>query len=254
MQTRPSSPTDIGSPALSVIIPAYNEEQSIGLVLSQIREVMRGSGLAYELIVVDDGSEDRTRAIAKEVRDVSVLSHRKNRGYGAALKTGIQHAASELVCITDADGTYPISCIPRLVEHLVGGEWDMVVGARSPEAESLSVRRRIARWVLRRAATFVAGEVVVDPNSGLRVFRKDVVLRFFSILAERFSFTTTITLTILANGYVAANLPIEYHPRLGRSKFPLTRDAFNIAALLLPMSIYFAPLKVSLPLSAYCFC
>lgn len=238
--------------AVSVIVPAYNEEDGIGPVLDQLHAVLAGSGYTYEVLVVDDGSQDGTVTVVQrhaDVRSVALLQHHANRGYGASLKTGIRHARYGTLCITDADGTYPNDRIPELLATLMHTYSDMVVGARTGEDVHIPLVRRPAKWTIGRMANIVAGESIPDLNSGLRVFRRDAAMEFFDLLPDGFSFTTTITLGMLTNGYLVEYLPIDYHARVGRSKIRPIRDTLNFVQLILRIALYFAPLKLFLPLS-----
>ncbi len=238
-------------PGISIIIPAYNEEYAIGDVLTQLKTVMDAATFDYEVIVVDDGSQDATVAAVSQQTWVTLFQHKGNRGYGAALKTGIRHATYPLICITDADGTYPNQCIPQLIQHLVDSNCDMVVGARTGENVSIPLIRRPPKWVIRHLASFVAGEFISDLNSGLRIFDRNTSLRMFSILPDGFSFTSTITLTMLTNGYLVDYVPINYYTRIGRSKIRPIQDTLNFIQLVLRIALYFAPLKIFLPLSIF---
>lgn len=237
--------------ALTVIIPAYNEEHGIHQVLSQLHHELADSEWLYEIIVVDDGSQDRTAELAQQHKAVTVLRHQANRGYGAALKTGIRHANYNIICIIDADGTYPHESISELVEQLRQSRYDMVVGARIGEKVAIPLVRRPAKWVINRLGNFVTGVTIPDLNSGLRVFRKETVLRFFRILPDGFSFTTTITLAMFTNGYLVKYVPINYHVRLGHSKIRPIQDTINFVQLVLRIALYFAPMKFFLPLSGF---
>lgn len=238
---------------VSIIIPAYNEEHGIGPVIEQLLIIMRNSGLENEIIVVDDGSTDNTSAEVAKIPDVRVIRHQVNKGYGAALKTGIKYARFENICITDADGTYPNDRIPGLIGQLVANNKDMVVGARTGKNVAIPLIRKPAKWVINCLANFVVGEPIPDLNSGLRVFRKDVAYRFFNILSDGYSFTTTITLSMLSNGYAVEYVPIDYHARVGKSKIKPIRDTLKFTQLVLRIALYFAPLKLFLPLSAFIF-
>lgn len=235
--------------SVSIVIPAHNEEQGLGLVLTQLQRLLDNQDFSCEIIVVDDGSQDETGAVANQFPGVVVLRHNRNRGYGAALKTAIRHAQHPLVCITDADGTYPNECIPILVEQMVKGGYDMVVGTRTGLHVAIPFSRRPAKWAIGQLANLVAGEFIPDINSGLRVFKRAVALRFFNMLPDGFSFTTTITLAMLTNGYLVGYLPIDYHARVGQSKIRPVRDTLNFVQLILRIALYFAPLKIFLPLS-----
>jgi glycosyltransferase involved in cell wall biosynthesis len=237
---------------VSIIVPAYNEEHGLGGVLVQLSAIqaqLGASGQQVEIIVVDDGSTDRTADAVRQHERVTLIVHRANKGYGGALKTGIRHAKGEWICITDADGTYPNERIPDLVARAVENGCDMVVGARTGEQVAIPLGRRPAKWVIGQLANFVAGEPIPDLNSGLRVFRREAGLRFFGILPDGFSFTTTITLGMLTNGYVVNYVLINYRARVGRSKIRPIQDTLNFLQLVVRIALYFEPLKVFVPLS-----
>lgn len=240
-------------PPVSVVIPAYNEEGAIGQVLHQLRQTLDASGLMYEVLVVDDGSADQTGQIVAQIAGVTLLHHRVNKGYGAALKTGIRHAQYGLICITDADGTYPNERIADLVARLDEGGYDMVVGARTGDNVAIPLVRRPAKWALGQVANYVAGERIPDLNSGLRIFRREVALRMFNMLPDQFSFTTTITLGMMTNLYLVDFLPIDYFARVGKSKIRPVRDTLNFLQLVLRIALYFAPLKFFVPMSLLLF-
>jgi glycosyltransferase involved in cell wall biosynthesis len=242
--------------SVSIVVPAYNEEHGLGTVLAQLSAIqaqMNAAGRQVEIIVVDDGSADQTSEVARGHEDITLIRHRVNRGYGAALKTGIRHAKGDWICITDADGTYPSERIPELVERAITGDFDMVVGARTGESVAIPLRRRPAKLVIAHLADFVAGEPIPDLNSGLRIFNRAAALRFFGILPDGFSFTTTITLGMLTNGYLIDYVPINYHVRVGRSKIRPIQDTLNFVQLVVRIALYFKPLKVFVPFSAALF-
>lgn len=237
------------SQGLSVVIPAYNEETAIASVVTETRELLARAGLRPEILVVDDGSEDGTSAAAFAA-GARVIRHRNNRGYGAALKTGIVAASHDVIAIIDADGTYPAQALPAMLDKLRNA--DMVVGARVGDRVHIPLIRRPAKWVLGRLANYVASAKIPDLNSGLRVFRRDVVLQYFPILPDQFSWTTTITLALLSDKYAVDYVPIDYRPRRGRSKI-VPWDAMSFAVLILRTAMLFRPLRVFLPVVAVCF-
>jgi glycosyltransferase involved in cell wall biosynthesis len=243
------------SQSLSIIIPAYQEENGIGPVLESLKAQMDETGIQYEIVVIDDGSDDGTydAASAHAGENVRILQHKVNRGYGAALKTGIRHAHHNLICITDADGTYPNERIPDLLAHMIENELDMVVGARTGQNVAIPLIRRPAKWAIRTLASIVASESIPDINSGMRIFKRRAALQFFSLLPDGFSFTTTITLGMLTNNYLVGYVPIDYFQRVGQSKIKPIRDTMNFVQLILRIALYFAPLKIFVPLSALLF-
>jgi glycosyltransferase involved in cell wall biosynthesis len=234
---------------VSVVIPAFDEEGAIEESVRSVLSVMEDSRIEFELIVVDDGSSDRTAELS-EAAGAQVLRLPENRGYGAALKAGIARAKHEIIVITDADGTYPAESIPVLLADL--GEYDMVVGARIGENVAIPLVRRPAKWFLRRLASYLAGRAIPDLNSGLRVMRKSLVKRFEHLLPSGFSFTTTITLASLCSGALVRYSPIDYHERIGESKIRPSH-AFEFLLLILRTIVYFNPLKVFLPMGGVFF-
>lgn len=238
---------------LTVVIPAFNEERGIGPVLDGLSQELRYAvrDLPHEIIVVDDGSSDETAEVVRKSPSVRLIQHVENRGYGAALKTGIRHAQYDLVCITDADGTYPHEAIPGMVQRILRQEHDMVVAAREGARVATPWIRLPAKWAIGRLANLVVGQRIPDLNSGLRVFHRSTALQFFSLLPEGFSFTTTITLAMFTNGYLVDYVPIDYYARVGRSKIRPVRDTLNFIQLILSIALYFSPLKIFLPFSAF---
>jgi glycosyltransferase involved in cell wall biosynthesis len=235
---------------VTVVIPAYNEERGLGPVLEQLRAVLAAGDVPWEILVVDDGSTDGTAAAARGHDGVRVVAHRANRGYGAAVKTGIRRARHDVICITDADGTYPAEWIPKLAARVLGGEADMAVGARTGKNVAIPLVRRPAKWVIGKLANMAAGEPIPDINSGLRAFRRSTALRFFNLLPDGFSLTTTLTLAMATNGYAIEYEPIDYRARVGRSKIRPIRDTLAFFQLILRTALYFAPLRVFLPLAS----
>lgn len=238
-------------PTFSIILPAYNEEQGITATLDHLQENLRASNCQYEIIVVNDGSTDRTGEILSDRTDIRAIEHLHNRGYGAALKTGIRHAKYSLIVITDADGTYPNELIPHLAT--LATQADMVVGARIGENVKYSTLRKIPKWFLVRFAEWISQQRIPDLNSGMRVFQKNTVEKFLNILPDTFSFTTTITLAMLTNYYVVKYVPIDYYPRVGRSKIKPIRDTLRFVQLILRTGVYFAPLRVFMPIASIFF-
>jgi len=234
---------------ISIVIPAYNEENAISESIQTINSVMRETSMQYEIIVVDDGSSDKTAERAKK-EDARVIQLEENMGYGAALKTGIRRSSYETIVIIDADGTYPADMIPALVDAL--GDYDMVVGARTGDHVQAPKVRAPAKWVLKKLASYLAGRPIPDLNSGLRVIRKSLVKRFVHLLPQGFSFTTTITLASLCSGSLVKYVPINYYARVGTSKIRPSH-AFEFLLLIIRTIVYFNPLKVFLPIGAIFF-
>lgn len=239
----------------SVVVPAFNEENAAADTLDTIRAAI-GNDAKYEVIVVNDGSTDTTATALAEYVDrnpdgILIVNHQKNRGYGAALKTGIRNASSDLIVITDADGTYPSERIPELVEAMADTRAAMVVGARVGEEVHYSKIRRIPKVFLKAYIDWIARTDVPDFNSGLRVFRRDVAEKFLGILPDGFSFTTTITLACITNNYPVHFTPISYARRVGKSKIQPIRDTLRFTQLIVRTGMYFAPVRILGPVTVF---
>lgn len=226
--------------SLSIIVPALNEEQSIVNVISKIKKTLDNCSRPYEIIVVDDGSKDKTFELAA-CQNVKVIQHSHNRGYGASLRSGIKEAKFDWVLITDGDGTYPVEEIPTLLKFTP--EYDMVIGARTGEKVHIPFFRRPAKWFLTLLAGFLAGRKIPDLNSGLRVFRKDLCLEFSHLYPQGFSFTSTLTMAFLTHDYTVKYIPINYHKREGKSSIT-PYDFVNFNKLLVRLTLFFNPIKL----------
>lgn len=232
---------------VSIIVPVYNEEGAIASTLAAIDSTMRATGRMFDVIVVDDGSSDGTANVLAQT-GARVVRHRANRGYGAALKTGIRATSHPLIAILDADGTYPIARLPELLAQ--ADDADMVVGARTGGSVHVPALRRPVKWLLTRVANLLSGHRIPDLNSGMRVFRREVALRFFELYPDGFSFTSTITLASHINGYRVEYIPIDYYRRTGASSIRPVRDTLNFFLLIVRLVVTFRPLNVFLPTAA----
>ena len=233
---------------MTFVIPVFNEEGGVAGVLDRLLAI--DLGVPVEVLVVDDGSTDTTMvALAKAEagnQRLRVVKHRFNLGYGAALKTGISRATHDVIVICDADGTYPEDRIVDLIACIDDGA-EMAIGARTGPNVYIPLVRRPAKAILRWLASFLAGAPIPDLNSGLRVFRREAALERFHLISDGFSFTTTITLALLARSRPVLFLPVDYMRRTGSSKIRPVADTFNFLVLILRVSVYFEPLKVFLP-------
>lgn len=229
--------------SVTILIPAYNEEGALAETVSTVI-ALRDKVPGLEIIVINDGSKDRTGEVARTL-PVTLIEHDQNRGYGAALKNGLLRATTDYILIADADGTYPLEEIPRLLADMP--THDMVVGARTGAVVHVPLLRRPGKWIITTLAKYLSQRDIPDLNSGLRVFRRDVALRFLSLYPDGFSFTTTITLAMLTNHYRVKFLPINYHKRIGKSSIHPVRDFTNFTILIIRICAYFKPLNVFVP-------
>ena len=224
---------------ISIVCPAYNESGTVGKIVNNIQTVMASTNLEYELIVVDDGAEEATLAGA------IVVSHPRNAGYGAALKTGILNAQYEWITIIDSDGTYPVEMLPELLSYIP--RFDMVVGARTGKFYWQSTTKAVARWFFLWLSQFVTGKHIPDINSGFRVFRKQIAQQHLSRIGNGFSFTTTLTLAMFLEGHFIKYIPIVYYPRQSApSKVRHLRDTLRTLQVLVQAILYYNPIKLYL--------
>jgi len=237
---------------ISIVVPVFNEVSCVTNVINNLLNVLETIAIPNELIIVDDGSTDGTEDCLEEISNrITMITHSQNRGYGAALKTGIRHASYPIIAITDADETYPNEELPNLLNWLK--KYDMVVGSRTGEQAQISLVKYSAKWLLTKLANYLLEDKIDDINSGFRIFRKKTADKFMHILPNRFSFTTTITLAMISDGYRIKYVPINYFKRSGKSKIkPI--DAMGFLILIIRMITYFNPLRFFLPLALFLFC
>ena len=229
---------------ISVVIPCYNEEKSIGSTIDEIIKVMEDNNIykGSEIIVVNDGSSDNTKKIL-EKKEVKVLNNPCNMGYGYSLKKGINEAKNETIVITDADSTYPFESVIDMLKEKEKG-FDLVVGRRCGKYYKESFHKSILRKILKKFVEFVSGKKVKDVNSGLRVFNKSTVVKYFPRLCNTFSFTTSQTLAYLMNNHFVTYVDIDYKKREGKSKVKMFRDTLISVKYILESCVYYNPLKI----------
>lgn len=226
-----------------MVVPALDEEDGIGPTLTALHSALAGLALPWEVVVVDDGSRDRTAERARAA-GARVLSHPQPGGYGHALRTGIRGARYDGIVLTDADGTYPVETIPGLIARLA--DFDLVIGARTgPEYMRRALLSPVRSSFL-MLARFVTGTWLPDPNSGLRAFRRTDILPILDRLPRGFSFTTTQTLIFTLEGRFLHYERIPYRARIGRSKVRVFRDALRVGQGLVEIMVLYNPLKVFL--------
>ncbi|TFG91008.1 MAG: glycosyltransferase family 2 protein [Syntrophobacterales bacterium] len=236
-------------PDISIVIPAYREEKVISSVVSDIRRVMDMTGRTYEILVIDDGSDDETAAEAQKA-GARILSHPYNIGNGAAVKTGIRNARGELLVTFDGDGQHSPEDIPRLLEKM--DAYDMAVGARTKNSES-SFHRTMANRLYNCFATYMCKRRIEDLTSGFRAIKTEIARRFVSLLPNSFSYPTTITMAVVRSGYSLVYVPVMTTRRVGKSKIKLMKDGSRFFLIIVKIATLFSPMRVFLPVSAIMF-
>ncbi|MDD5108762.1 MAG: glycosyltransferase family 2 protein [Candidatus Omnitrophica bacterium] len=229
---------------ISVIVPVYNEEKAIIKTLNELQVVLEDEFKDYEIIVVNDGSTDTTSDRIREcgIKDLVLINHIENLGYGKSLLDGILIARNNCIGIIDGDNSYNPKDIKKLYSYF--GQYDMVVGARQGKEYSRGVLKRPARLFFKMLAEYASGRKIPDVNSGLRLFKKEIVLDFQGSLCTGFSFTTTLTLIFLLNHYFVKYVSIEYVKRAGKSKVNHIRDTLFVGQIIVEAILYYDPLKL----------
>ena len=232
---------------LSVVIPAYNEEHGIAEIASRVLSVgpaLKKVGVdRLELLVVDDGSRDRTAEVAHKMAGVTLIRHPKNRGYGAALKTGFSKASGELIGFLDADGTYPPEYFPQLCQVALDGA-DLVIGSRMAGEESkMPVTRRVGNFFFANLLSVLSHQKVTDSASGMRVFKREILRQVYP-LPDGLNLTPVMSTRALHEGVNIKEVPIPYSERVGRSKLSVIRDGSIFMQSMLWTVLSYNPVRI----------
>lgn len=236
-----------GGPSVSIILPAKNEAENLQSLLPRLKAMAAGLKRVVEIIVVDDGSTDETRAVCA-AHGVRVIWHPYSSGNGAAIKSGARAARGDVLAFMDADGQHDPELIPRLLEKLDEG-YDMVVGARTAQAHA-GAHRLAANTFYNWFASWMIGRPVPDLTSGLRVARAERFRRFLYLLPNGFSYPTTSTMSFFRCGYPVAYVPVAVARRIGRSHIRLVRDGLRFLLIIFKIGTLYSPLKLFVPISA----
>ena len=233
---------------LSIVIPAYNEERGIAQIIERtlsIRPRLREVGVDdMELLVVDDGSRDRTAEIAACYPEVRLIRHTVNRGYGAALKTGFNHARGNLLGFLDADGTYPPEYFPELCQVALQEEADLVIGSRMSGAESeMPLVRRVGNILFAGLVSILGNHRVRDSASGMRVIRREVLSRLYP-LPDGLNFTPVMSTRAIHEQVRMREVAIPYKERVGRSKLNALRDGVRFLRTIIWTALNYNPVRV----------
>jgi len=235
---------------ISIIIPVYNEEEAISTVIDDVNKAMNKTEYSYEILIVDDASTDRTVEIAKS-KNTRVIERTINKGAGASRKTGIANARGEIIVMLDGDGTYNAADIPQMLSYFP--KYDQVNGARTSEKGTLKYLRVPAKWFIRQLACYLSSTKIPDLNTGLKAFKKDIMLKYLWVIPNGFSCVTSMTLAFLTNGHSVKYIPTKYFKRIGKSKFHPIKDTLMYLQTVIRIITYFDPLKIFVPFSFFLF-
>lgn len=227
---------------LTILIPALNEATTVQKVIAEIK--LLNTPFLSEIILIDDGSTDETARLAEEA-GARVVRHSRNKGYGASLKTGIRLSQTEYVLTMDADNQHHAADILTVWNYRNGS--DMVVGQRRELLHS-PLWRMPGKWLLGIMANYIAREAIPDLNSGFRLIRRDVALRYLHLCPSGFSLSTTLTVTLHSRRYDVSYIPIQVNKRVGKSTVSIS-TGFETIILILRVATMFQPLRIFIPLS-----
>lgn len=230
----------------SIVLPAKNEAGAIGQTVEKIKQL----NIAYEIVVVNDGSTDNTKEVAEKT-GAKVISHPYSKGNGAAIKTGARAATGDVIVFMDADGQHDPNDIPYMLEKIEQG-YDLVVGARQKGSQA-SVGRGVANKLYNNLATYMTEHPVEDLTSGFRAVRADKFKEFLYLLPNGFSYPTTSTMAFFRAGYSVTYVPIHVAKRIGKSHINPVKDSIRFFLIIFKIATLFSPLKMFLPIAVLLF-
>lgn len=223
----------------SIVIPAFNEQTGIKETLIELKKYTRNA----EIIVIDDGSTDYTANVVGEIKNIRLIKHKKNRGYGSAIQTGILKSTRDYIVWYDADRQHRPEDLIAVCEKIVYEDLDYCIGVRSKDSH-VDKSRILGKIILKFIACRVANQEVKDFNSGLRGFKKSVIIRYLSLLPNRFGASTVTTLLMLERGYSGEEVEISVRERVGTSSVKQFRDGMRTIGLMLQIVLLFRPMEV----------
>lgn len=241
-------------PAVTVVLPVYQEEKNIEICITTIVATLEPENISFEIVAVDDGSRDNTLQLLLALQErfagyLRIARHVSNKGYGAALRTGIRLAKGEIVVCMDADGQHSPGDIPKLLACIP--PYDMVVGCRT-ESYQGAWYRNLANRFYNRFASWLTQTEISDLTSGFRAMRLAAVSHFLHLYPAGFSASTTATMAFLKAGYNVLFTPIHVLPRTnGKSKISLFKDGSNFLMIILRIIMLYDPLRIFLPVAAF---
>ncbi len=226
---------------LAIIIPCYNEEEGIEKTIKELQKKTD-----FKIIVIDDGSTDKTGEILSKIKNIHVIKHSTNKGYGASLKSGVKESKTEFIAFYDADGQHRPEDLLAMANNI--GNYDMLIGERGKDSHQDWIRKP-GKWVLGKVANYLSGKKIPDLNSGLRVIRTKIIYDLLHLFPDGFSFSTTSTIAFMNMGFKTGYYPIKVRKRVGSSTVKQLKHGSSTLLLILRLIVLFNPLKVFIPAS-----
>lgn len=236
---------------LSIVIPAYNEEKSLPVFLPELIDFTKKN--KYEIIIVNDGSKDSTLKVLKEYEnDITIVSHKVNKGYGGAIKSGVKHALTDYVITIDADGQHVLEDVKTLFELIVEKDADMVVGSRAKH-KSASIYRGIGKSIIRTIAKILLPVHIHDLNSGMKIYNTKLAQKYLNLCPNGMAYSDIIALVFINFRHLVIEHDISIKSRIAGESTIGTMTAIDTVKEIINIVILFNPLKIFFPVSVFLF-
>ncbi|MGB0716627.1 MAG: glycosyltransferase family 2 protein [Phycisphaerae bacterium] len=243
---------------LSIVIPAYNEEEAIASTIERCLAArasicQRGGIDAVEITVVSDGSVDRTVELARGYADqIRVIEFEQNRGYGAAIKRGFAESSGDIVGFLDADGTCDPVFFGDLCHALQDEHASVAIGSRMGPSSKMPRVRRLGNTIYALILSSLSNQRVSDTASGMRVIRRDALTSLYP-LPDGLHFTPAMSARILVDPALSiVERPMAYEERIGESKLSVLRDGVRFLRTIFEMTLMWRPTRLFQPASVVC--
>ena len=234
----------------SLIIPYYNEGPTVINTINEYGDKFKELDINFEIIIIDDGSKLKANKFVELSKyKITLIVHKKNRGYGSAISTGIYNSKYENIIITDSDNTYPSESLDVMIAKYKENNPCMVVASREGKGVKIPFQRKPAKYFLRKLASYLCNTDIRDLNSGLRIFKKDFYLENIKLMPKRFSMTSTITILAAMNDYEILYIKTKYRKREGKSSISPIKDTIRFFNLILKLVILSDGMRLFFPLS-----
>jgi glycosyltransferase involved in cell wall biosynthesis len=243
---------------ISLVIPVFNESSEVENFFTDLRNC--NLDLINEIIFVDDCSTDNSFDLIKKKIDeftkfstnvkFLLINNLKNRGYGFSIKKGVANSINGTIAIIDLDRTYKIEDLNNIANQFINEykmQYDLIAGQRTIDVTNTSKLKIVGKTIINTIANFCFNEKIIDYNSGLRVFNKNKFTKHSHMMSNRFSLTTSMTITFLNENYEIKFHKIKYEERSGKSKLGI-KDFFKFLYTIFSLLFYYKPFKVIIPL------
>jgi len=234
---------------LTIVIPAYNEEENIHSFLPNILSFAKEKH--FNIIVINDGSTDNTATLLTPYElepYVRIIHNKVNRGYGGALKRGIEEAETKYVIMLDADGQHYIEDVMNLYYKIIATDADLIIGSRKGQKTGSSFRK-FGKWLIRNFARLLMPIHVHDLNSGMKIFRTDLGKKYLHLYPDTMAFSDIIALVFISNRHLVLEEPIKIKDRKAGKSTIRMNTAFQTIMEIINIIILFNPMKIFLPVS-----